>query len=153
MKKKFGLLLATLLVASTAAFAGCDMLGGNSSSEESTTSSVTTSSSSVAPATYTVTFDANGGSDVAAATVTENEKVTKPTDPTKAGYTFAGWCVGESEAAFDFETAITTNVTLMAKWNVVTYTATVVKADATEVPVQFTVENRTAKISDIAAML
>ena len=157
MKKKFGLLLATLLVASTAAFAGCDMLGGNSSSEESTTSSVTTSSpadsSSAAPATYTVTFDANGGSDVAAATVTENEKVTKPTDPTKTGYTFAGWCVGESEVAFDFELPISTPMTLKAKWNVVTYTATVGKAGETGTQVQFTIENRTAKLAEIAAML
>ena len=156
MKKKIGLLLATLLVASTAAFAGCDMLGGNSSLEESTTSSVTTSSpadsSSVAPGTYTVTFNSDGGSEVAPATVEEGEKVTKPTDPTKTGYTFDGWYLGET--AFDFENvAITTNVTLTAKWNVVTYTATVVKADSTEVEVEFTVENKTAKLAEIAAML
>ena len=150
MKKKFGLLLATLLVASTAAFTACNLAGGNSSSEE--TSSQTTSSSSVAPATYTVTFDANGGSAVASATVTENEKVTKPTDPTKTGYTFGGWYLGE--AAFDFESvAITTDVTLTAKWNVVTYTATVGKAGETGTQVQFTIENRTAKLAEIAAML
>ena len=80
MKKRIGLLLATLLVASTAAFTACNLTGGNSSSEESTTSSVTTSSpadsSSVAPATYTVTFNSDGGSDVAAAPVTTGEKAT-----------------------------------------------------------------------------
>ena len=154
MKKRFGLLLATLLVASTAAFAGCDMLGGNSSSEEASTPTTSSpaDSSSVAPATYTVTFNSDGGSDVAPATVTDGEKATKPTDPTKTGYTFEGWYLGE--AAFNFESvAITENVTLKAKWNVVTYTATVVKADATEVPVQFTVENRAAKLAEIAAML
>ena len=156
MKKKFGLLLATLLVASTAAFTACNLTDGNSSLEESTTSSVTTSSpansSSVAPATYTVTFNSDGGSDVASATVTDGEKATKPTDPTKTGYTFGGWYLGE--AAFNFESvAITENVTLKAKWNVVTYTATVGKAGETGTPVQFTVENRAAKLAEIAAML
>ena len=155
MKKKLGLLLATLLVASTAAFTACNLAGDNSSSEESTTSSVTTSSpadSSSVANTYTVTFDANGGSDVAAATVTENEKVTKPTDPTKTGYTFDGWYLGET--AFDFENvAITTNVTLTAKWNVVTYTATVSEVGGTATPVEFTVENKAEKLAAIVAML
>ena len=40
MKKRIGLLIATLLVASTAAFAGCEMLGGNSSSEETSTGEI-----------------------------------------------------------------------------------------------------------------
>ncbi len=40
---------------------------------------------------YTVTFDSNGGSDVAKQTVTSGEKVNKPADPTREGYEFAGW--------------------------------------------------------------
>jgi len=72
--------------------------------------------------TYTVTFDSDGGSAVASATVTSGAKVTKPADPTKTGYTFAGWYVGET--AYDFNTAVTAAVTLKAKWTVITYTVT-----------------------------
>ena len=64
--------------------------------------------------TYTVTFDSDGGSAVASQTVNEGEKATKPTDPTKDGYTFEGWFNGETE--FDFNTAITANITLKAHW-------------------------------------
>lgn len=65
---------------------------------------------------YTVTFNSNGGSEVKAATVVKGEKVTKPTDPTREGYAFKGWFNGETE--YDFESAATTNITLVAKWEV-----------------------------------
>lgn len=41
--------------------------------------------------TRTVSFDSQGGSSVASQTVNYNAKATKPTDPTKTGYTFGGW--------------------------------------------------------------
>jgi len=72
--------------------------------------------------TYTVTFDTDGGSAVASATVKEGATVAKPADPTKEGYTFAGWFVGES--AYDFATAVTANVTVKASWTLNTYTVT-----------------------------
>ena len=40
---------------------------------------------------YTITFDANGGTDVAAITQDYATAVTPPADPTRTGYTFAGW--------------------------------------------------------------
>ena len=41
--------------------------------------------------TYTLKFDTDGGSEIADATVTYNQKYTVPANPTKTGYTFAGW--------------------------------------------------------------
>ena len=42
-------------------------------------------------AMFTVSFDTGGGSDVKAQTVRRGGTVSKPTDPTRAGYLFGGW--------------------------------------------------------------
>ena len=53
---------------------------------------------------YTVTFDSNGGSVVASQTVKEGGKVKEPTDPTRDGYTFAGWYLSLSDKEeYDFD--------------------------------------------------
>lgn len=67
-----------------------------------------------APATYTVSFDANGGSDVLAQEVVSGGKAVQPAAPEKNGYVFAGWYLGETQ--YDFDNAVTTNITLTAKW-------------------------------------
>ena len=69
---------------------------------------------------YTVTFNANGGSTVTSQSVRYGATATKPADPTKTAttttkYTFADWYNGET--AFDFATPITDDITLKAKWN------------------------------------
>ncbi len=70
--------------------------------------------------TYTVTFNSNGGSAVAAQTVNSGAKATKPADPTREGYTFGGWYTDEAcTQAFNFDTAISANITLYAKWTAV----------------------------------
>ncbi len=71
---------------------------------------------------YTVDFNSDGGSDISDSVVNEGEKVTKPTDPTKEGFTFAGWYSGETE--WDFNTPITADILLTAKWTIVSYTIT-----------------------------
>ena len=63
---------------------------------------------------YTVTFDTNGGSAVDAQTVAYGEKAKTPADPTKTGYTFAGWELGGN--AYDFAASVTEDMTLTAKW-------------------------------------
>ncbi len=64
---------------------------------------------------YTVTFDSNGGIIVESVKVKENEKVKKPTDPTKDGYEFGGWYY--EDELFDFDTKITKDIILEAYWN------------------------------------
>ena len=63
---------------------------------------------------YTVTFDSNGGSAVTAQSIEAGQKATKPTDPTKDGYDFKGWTL--SGSAYDFNTAVNGNITLVATW-------------------------------------
>jgi uncharacterized repeat protein (TIGR02543 family) len=76
-----------------------------------------TSSSEPAVNEYTITFDCKGGSEVASQTVKEGEKATKPEDPSYEGYTFGGWYRDEKlTKEFDFDTEITTDYTLYAKW-------------------------------------
>lgn len=70
---------------------------------------------------YTVTFQSEGGSEVASQ-IRANTPADQPADPTKEGYTFIGWYNGESE--WNFETPVTADLTLTAKWQVNQYTIT-----------------------------
>lgn len=66
---------------------------------------------------YTVTFNFKGGSDVTSASVAEGNKVSKPTNPTRDGYTFLGWSTEETSSTYyDFDTAVTSSFTLYAQW-------------------------------------
>ena len=69
---------------------------------------------------YTITFDTDGGSTVAAQTVAHGEKAVRPADPERNGFTFGGWytdedCTDGNE--YDFDTPVTENITLYAKWS------------------------------------
>ena len=67
--------------------------------------------------TFQVTFEVQGGSAVEAQTVVEGGKAIRPADPTRNGYTFGGWYTDAGcTAAYDFETAVTADLTLYAKW-------------------------------------
>ena len=71
--------------------------------------------------TPTVTFDSNGGSNVEPATVKNGEKISAPADPTREGWNFAGWYTKNkdgnwAEKPFNFDTLITDNMTLYARW-------------------------------------
>lgn len=80
---------------------------------------------------YTVTFQSEGGSEVASQ-IRANTPAARPADPTKEGYTFIGWYSGESE--WDFETPVTADLTLTAKWQLNRYTITFDTAGGSEVP-------------------
>ena len=65
---------------------------------------------------FTVTFNSNEGTKVEDAK-TEKGIVKKPTDPTKEGYTFKGWYTDEKlTKEFDFNTKLTGDTILYAKW-------------------------------------
>ena len=74
---------------------------------------------------YTVTFNTDGGTPVPPAQEVEyGLTATEPAAPEKTGYTFDGWYLGEAEEPFSFDTAITSDITLTAKWKLNTYTVT-----------------------------
>ncbi len=59
---------------------------------------------------YTITFDTNGGSEIAPITQDYGTVITAPADPTREGYTFIGW---DREIP---ETMPAENITLKARW-------------------------------------
>jgi uncharacterized repeat protein (TIGR02543 family) len=65
--------------------------------------------------TYTVTFDSAGGTAVPSQSLDENSYVVKPSDPTRDGYTFAGW-YGPDDTLYNFTTPVTGDLTLTAHW-------------------------------------
>ena len=65
-----------------------------------------------------VSFESNGGTEVLDSRILDGNKVSKPTDPTKEGYTFDGW-YKEKELTnlWDFDkNVVNANITLYAKW-------------------------------------
>lgn len=66
---------------------------------------------------YTVTFDANGGSEVSSQKIESGKTATLP-NSTKTGYYLSGWYNGKT--LFDFSTPITSDLTLKAKWTAYT---------------------------------
>ena len=67
------------------------------------------------PVRFTVTFNPAGGSPVPSQSVEDGTTVTKPADPTRDGYTFVGWYLGNSP--YDFASPVTTDLILIARWN------------------------------------
>lgn len=67
---------------------------------------------------HKVTFDSTGGSAVDTQLVGDGEKASAPANPTRTGYTFAGWRTDATGgAAYDFNaTPVTGDVTLYAEW-------------------------------------
>ena len=79
---------------------------------------------------YTVTFQSEGGSEVASQ-IRANTPADQPADPTKEGYTFIGWYKGEEK--WNFADAVTEAMTLTAKWQLNQYTITFDTAGGSEV--------------------
>ena len=67
---------------------------------------------------YTITFDTNGGSEIAPITQDYGTEITAPDKPTRKGYTFKGW---DKEIP---ETMPAENITVKAQWKINQYTIT-----------------------------
>ncbi len=68
---------------------------------------------------WVVTFNPDNGEPAFTQNVEYEGKAIKPTpDPEKTGYTFDGWYLDEAEEPFSFDTTITSDITLTAKWHV-----------------------------------
>ncbi len=79
---------------------------------------------------YEVTFDSDGGTSVTKQRIIENEKAKEPKVPTKTGFKFLGWYLGDTK--YDFKKAVTSDIALKAKWEeIIKYTVTFNKDNGT----------------------
>ena len=76
---------------------------------------------------YTISFDTNGGSEIAPITQDYGTKITAPADPTRKGYTFKGW---DKEIP---KTMPAENMTVKAQWEINRYTITFDTAGGSEI--------------------
>ncbi|MCI6497993.1 MAG: InlB B-repeat-containing protein [Lachnospiraceae bacterium] len=96
---------------------------------------------------YKVTFDTNGGSEVSDQSVEWNDVAVKPdTEPTKEGYTFAGWYTDKDcNTEYNFEAAVKADVTIYAKWTINSYKVTFNSLGGSNIASQKVVYNDMAK--------
>ena len=73
------------------------------------------------PTIYQVVFNANGRSGVEGQSIKYRNKVTKPENPVRDGWSFVGWYSDSNlTQKFDFNTEVTSNLVLTAKWYEIT---------------------------------
>ena len=63
---------------------------------------------------HVVTLDLGNGNAPTNVNIVDGEKLQRPADPTREGYTFDGWLLDGN--LYDFDTPVTSNMTLTAKW-------------------------------------
>ena len=69
---------------------------------------------------YTIKLNTDGGNAMDNQRVRRNGKAAKPADPKKEGFVFAGWFTNsEMTEEYDFDKAVSGNLTLYAKWTVI----------------------------------
>lgn len=66
------------------------------------------------PMTYNVSFNSNGGSVLPSQTIVYGGSISKPSNPTRDGFTFVGWFLSDQE--YDFTKVIESDLELLAKW-------------------------------------
>lgn len=91
---------------------------------------------------YTVTFNSQGGSEVAPQAVYAGEKIVKPANPTKEKEYFVDWYKeAECTNVWDFENeTVSQDITLYAKWTSIAYTVTFETNEGTPIEAQLVPE-------------
>ena len=79
-----------------------------------TTKTTKTTTTTTKPVKYAVIFNRNMGSDVTTVYVNKGGYVTRPADPVREGYKFAGWYYNNT--LYDFNNSVNKNIVLIAKW-------------------------------------
>jgi uncharacterized repeat protein (TIGR02543 family) len=86
---------------------------------------------------YTILFNSNDGSAVESQTIDVGGKVIYPVTPERENYLFGIWCADkELTAEYDFNTVVTSNLTLYAKWTRTSNNVTFDTAGGSPVPLQ-----------------
>ena len=84
--------------------------------------------------TYVINFNSNGGTTVSSQRIEGGNTATKPTpDPTKIGYNFVEWQEVGSGTEYLFTTPVTSNLNLIAIYEIKTYTVSFDYADGTPI--------------------
>lgn len=107
-----------------------------------------------------VTFNSQGGSAVASQTVLEQGKAVKPSNPAKNGFAFGGWYKEAAcTTAYDFNSAVSADITLFAKWTTAAATPTtavvkqyVKKSLVSAVPSAWTIYNADDATVNVSAV-
>ena len=73
-------------------------------------------------AKHTVSFDTNGDSAIPVQKILRGQKAVKPDDPSRPGYSFAGWYEGSE--AYGFNVPVLRDLTLTAQWTAERYAIT-----------------------------
>ena len=102
---------------------------------------------------YTITYELDGGTNAPenpAGYNVETETITLK-DPVKTGYTFAGWYSADNSPVTEITQGSTGDMTLYAKWELVSYTITYELdggTNASENPASYNVESETITLKD-----
>jgi uncharacterized repeat protein (TIGR02543 family) len=96
---------------------------------------------------YTATFNSRGGTAIKPQIIYKGTSATQPTNPTRVGYTFAGWFTSATgNVRFNFATKITTDTTIYAHWTPIPrYTITLKSQGGSSVKSQTVYYSTTAK--------
>ncbi|HKM30381.1 MAG TPA: InlB B-repeat-containing protein, partial [Bacilli bacterium] len=77
------------------------------------------------PEEYTISFNSNGGTELADVTVLREQLLSEPLDLVKAGFEIEGWYLNSAlTEKYNFATLVTQNFTLYAKWKIAEWTVT-----------------------------
>ena len=104
MKKILILALALLFCILSIALISCEDEEESSESEKESSSSE-----------HIVNFDSNGGTPIESQSVKTNKKASEPEKPTREGYIFDAWYLGDEKWSF-IGYVVTDDMTLVAKW-------------------------------------